>query len=770
MFGRNPTGTMKIKPLYCALTAALALLPALALANGVVKDIRIEGLQRTDPGTVFNYLPMRVGDAFDSNKARDAVKALFATGFFNDVRIEVDGDALVVTVEERPTIAQLDIQGANSISKDQIETALKSQGFAEGRVFQQDVLDNAINELKQQYFARGRYSVLVNAEIQKLERNRVGVRFDIKEGIVAKIRHLNLVGNKAFSSAELLDLLSLSDGDWMSWYTKSDQYSKQAVSADLEKLRSHYLNQGYMEFRIESTQVAVSEDRESVFLTINLHEGEKYTIGSIGVTGEVILAEQEIRRLISLKPGQVFSREQVSRSVAAITERLGEEGYALANVNPVPEIDREKRIVNFTFYVDQGRKTYVRRINVSGNYQTRDEVVRREMRQMEAATYDGKKIKRSRQRIDQLGYFNEVTLDTAAVADSVDQVDLNVSVTEKKTGSMNLGIGYGQVDGLILSASLSQNNFLGSGKNFGFQISHSKSSKNYSASVTNPYATPDGISFGYNAYLSKIDPSQLGTGRYSTTALGGGFQIGLPVSDDNKMSLGLNAEELKIITSTTYPPAMHVRNYINKFGSTNENYSISLGWSRDRRDSSVFPSSGYLTQLNSSINVPGATTQFYKLSVSNQAFMPLWGRWVGAWTIDASTVRAYSGSEVPFYRNLYAGGVGSVRGYESSSLGRKDENADPIGGDRRLVNNLELIAPFPGVKDDKSLRLGAFWDAGGIWSKGENLSADALRQSAGVALTWFAPIGPIKLSYAKPINKKEGDQIESFQFQLGYVF
>jgi len=768
MFGCNSTGTMKIKPLHYALSAALALLPVVALA--AVKDIRVEGLQRTDPGTVFNYLPLRVGDAFDDNKARDAVKALFATGFFSDVRIEIDGDVLVVTVEERPTIAQLDIQGADSISKDQIETALKTQGFSEGRVFQQDVLDNAVNELKQQYYARGRYSVIVNAEVQKLERNRVGVRFEIKEGLVAKIRSLNLVGNKVFDRDDLLDLLSLSDGDWMSWYTKSNQYSKQALSADLEKLRSHYMNQGYMEFRIDSTQVAVSEDREGVFLTINMSEGEKFTIGQIAISGDSVLAEQEIRRLISLKTGEAFSREKVSRSIAAINERLGEEGYALANINPVPEIDREKHTVNFTFYVDQGRKTYVRRINISGNYQTRDEVIRRELRQMEAATYDGKKIKRSRQRIDQLGFFNEVMLDTATVAESVDQVDLNVTVAEKKTGSMNLGIGYGQAEGMILSASLSQNNFLGSGKNFGFQISHSKSSKNYSASVTNPYATPDGISFGYNAYLSKIDPSQLGTGRYSTTALGAGFQIGLPVSDDNKMSLGFNAEELKIITSTTYPPAMHIRNYVNEYGSTNENYSLSLGWSRDRRDSSVFPSSGYLTQLNSSVNVPGSTTQFYKLSASNQAFLPLWGRVVGAWTVDTSMVRAYAGSTVPFYRNLYAGGVGSVRGYESSSLGNRDENDDPVGGDRRFVNNVELIAPFPGVKDDKSLRIGAFWDLGGVWAKGERLSAEPLRQSAGVALTWFAPIGPIKLSYAKPIKQKEGDRIESFQFQLGYVF
>jgi outer membrane protein insertion porin family len=483
-----------------------------------------------------------------------------------------------------------------------------------------------------------------------------------------------------------------------------------------------------------------------------------------------VLSEQETRRLISLKEGEAFSREKITRSVSAITERLGEEGYALANVNPIPEVDKEKHIVNFTFYVDQGRKTYVRRINISGNYQSRDEVIRREMRQMESATYDGKKIKRSKQRIDQLGYFNEVTLDTAAVPESVDQVDINVAVTEKKTGSMNFGIGYGQSDGVILNASLNQNNFLGSGKNFSFQVSHSKSTQNYSASVVNPYATPDGISFGYNAYLSKIDPSKLGTGRYSTTALGAGFQIGLPVSDDNKMSLGFNAEELKIITSTTYPPGSHILNYINEYGSTNENYSVSLGWTRDRRDSAVFPTSGYLTQLGSNINVPGSTTQFYKLTASNQAFAPLWGRWVGAWTLDASMVRAYAGSAVPFYRNLYAGGVGSIRGYESSSLGNKDENGDPIGGDRRVVSNLELIAPFPGMKDDKSLRLGAFWDVGGVWAKGEPLSSEQLRQSVGVALTWYAPIGPIKLSYAKPIREKQGDEIESFQFQLGYVF
>lgn len=773
MLGCDPTGTMKIKALHSILLAALATAPLAVHAFDpiVIKDIRVEGLQRTDPGTVFNYLPVKVGDRLDESRARDSVKALFATGFFNDIRVEVDQDVLVISLEERPTIAQIGIAGAESITKEQIEKALKFQNFSEGRIFQQDVLDNAINELKQQYYARGRYSVTITPTVSKLERNRVGVQFEIKEGIVARIKQINIVGNQVFTEDELLDEFGLSETTWTTWYSSSDQYSKQKLSGDQEKLRSYYMNRGYMDFRIDSTQVAVSEDRESVFLTLNLTEGKKFTIGEVKIAGNTIVANAELLRLVQLKKGEPFSREKITRSSAAITDRLGDEGFALANVNPMPEVDRETGVVNFTFFVDPGKKTYVRRINIVGNVQTRDEVVRREMRQLEAAQYSASKIKRSRQRIDQLGYFSEVNLETAAVADSVDQVDINVDVTEKKTGSMNLGVGFGQSEGLILNASLNQANFLGSGKNFGVEAVRSKASKTYSLSVNNPYATPEGLSFGWSTYYKTTDPSSISLGRYNTSAVGAGVNFGLPLTDENRLGVSFNAEDLKLQTTNSTEPPPYIVNYINRFGSRNSNFTASIGWSRDTRDSGVFPTSGAKTSLDIAANVPGSTTQYYKPSVSNQFFFPVYGKWVMLWNLEAAYLHEYGGSAVPFYRNLYAGGVGSVRGYSSSSLGPRDTRYNnPMGGDRRIVNNFEMMTPIPGVKDDKSLRLSAFGDMGGIWGKGEPLSTADLRKSVGVALTWYAPIGPIKLSYARPLQTKVGDDLERFQFQLGYLF
>ncbi|WP_148715641.1 outer membrane protein assembly factor BamA [Chitinolyticbacter meiyuanensis] len=761
---------MKLKPLHLLLAAALGspLSAAWAFDAFVVRDIRVEGLQRTDLGTVFNYLPVKVGETVDDTRASEAIKALFATGFFNDVRVERDGGTLIVTVDERPTIAQININGSKLLEKDQIRQALRTQNFAEGRIFEQGVLDAAVNELKQQYYGRGRYSVIIKTQITKLERNRVGVQFDISEGDVARIQRINIVGAKAFDEDDLIEQLSLTTPNWMTWYTRSDQYSKPKLQADLEALRSFYLDRGYLEFSVDSTQVALSEDREAVYLTINITEGQQYKVSDVKLVGDTVVAPDELSRLIELKSGEVFSRQKLNRSTAAISERLGVEGYAFANVNAVPQIDKESRTAAFNVYVDPGRKVYVRRVNIIGNNLTRDEVIRRELRQLESAQYDGSKIKRSKQRLDQLDYFSEVTVDTAPVSEASDQVDVNVRVAEKKTGNFNIGAGYGQSEGIIFVLSLSQSNFLGSGKQFSAEFNNSSANKVYSFSLQEPYMTPDGISVGYNLYRRDTDPSELDIGDYSTSSYGGSVRFGIPTSETNRINFGLAAEHLKLQTTSESPD--RVLDFIGRNGEVNTTFTTTLSWGRDTRDSAAYPTRGMQTSIGGEVTIPGSDLDFYKINFSNQLFIPIWNTTSLMWNLDIGWGDQYNDSEFPFYKNYYAGGVTSIRGYKFGTVGPKDENGDGIGGNKKLVNNVELLFPIPGMKDDKSTRLSLFADAGAVWGTGHDVDFAELRYSAGMAFTWISPIGPIKLSYAKPFNEQEGDRLESFQFQLGNVF
>ncbi|MFC7092474.1 outer membrane protein assembly factor BamA [Jeongeupia naejangsanensis] len=759
-----------MKPLHLLLAAALssASVAAHAVAPFVIKDIRVEGLQRTDPGTVFSYLPVKVGDRFDDSRATESIKSLFATGFFNDVRVESDGSVLIVTVEERPTIAQININGSKLLEKDQIKTALKGQNFAEGRIFDQAVLDAGVNELKQQYYSRGRYSVIIKTTITKLERNRVGVQFDISEGEVARIQQINVVGNKAFSDSDINGLFALTTPNWMSWYTKSDQYSKQTLSADLEKLRSYYLDRGYLEFNIDSTQVAISENREDMFLTVNVTEGDQYTVSDVKLVGDTIVPREEVDKLIELKAGEIFSREKLNKTTAAISELLGNEGYAFANVNAVPEIDKEKHTVAFTLYVDPGRKVYVRRINVSGNNLTRDEVIRRELRQLESAQYDAAKVKRSKQRLNQLGYFNEVTIDTPIVPEATDQVDMNVHVTEQKTGSFNIGAGYGQSEGIVVILSLSQSNFLGSGKQFTAEVNTSQSNKVYSLALSNPYATPDGVSLGWNIYQRETDASDLDIGDYATSSYGAGMSMGFPVSETNRINFGLNYEHLELITNDGSPG--YVKDFVTQNGNQYNNYPATVSWARDTRDSGSYPTKGWYTRVTGEVSLPFSDLDYFKILGQSQLFIPLSTDYTLMWNIEAGYGDSYGENSYPFYKNFYVGGVNSVRGFKFGTIGPKDEDGNGIGGTRKLVSNLEFLFPMPGVKNDKSMRLSIFADAGAAWGEDADVSIDGLRYSAGAAFTWISPVGPLKLVYAFPLKYEDSDELERFQFQLGKVF
>lgn len=737
----------------------------------VIKDIRVEGLQRTEAGTVFNYLPIKVGDTFNDQKARDSIKSLYATGFFNDVRIESSGNVVIVEVAERPVISQLTITGSKEFDKEQLKKGLKDNGLAESRVFDQGLLDQAVQELKRQYYSRGKYSVEIVPHVTKLERNRVAISLDITEGITARIRDIRIVGARAYDTDTLLDQFSQTTGDWTSWISHNDQYSKQKLTGDLEKLRAWYQNQGYLEFNIDSTQVAISADKESVYLTINISEGKRFTVGDLKIGGDLKVPEAELRPLLLVKSGEVFNREKINDSVTALSDRLGKAGYAFANVNVVPDIDREHDRVGFTFVVDPGRRTYVRRVNITGNDKTRDEVVRREMRQLEGAYYDGAAIKRSKERIDLLGYFEDINLETPAVGDAPDQVDVNVRLKERSTGSISAGIGYTQGDGVQLSASISQANLFGSGKSAALSISNGSVYKVASLSFTDPYYTKDGVSLGYNLYHRIYNPSSTSQSEYKTSSNGFSVTAGVPVTEQDRINYSVGLDVTRISLFSNSP--QQYWDYVSKHGENNSTITGGVSWSRDTRDSALWPTRGYTMGASLDGGLPGGNVQFYRLGHNESWFFPVSKTYTLMLSGEVGAINGYGKTKtVPFFDNYYLGGIGSVRGFESGSMGPRDSNDYALGGTRKAILSTELLFPFPGLRDNKTIRMSLFADAGTLWDDKNNDSSmsNGFRYSAGLALTWLSPIGPMKFSFAAPMHTKSTDKLQRLQFQLGTVF
>lgn len=755
--------------LLAGLLAALISETVAAFSPFVVRDIRVEGIQRTEAGTVFSYLPVKVGETFTEEKASQAVKALFGTGFFKDVRLEVEGDVLVVIVEERPAIASLDFTGVKAFDKEQLRKGLREVGLAESRIFDRALVERAEQELKRQYLSQGYYAARITTTVTPLERNRVGLNFTVEEGEIAKIRQINIVGAQAFKEKDLLDLFVLRTPGWFTWYTKNDQYSKQKLSADLETLRSFYLDRGYLEFNIESTQVSITPDKQDIYITINIHEGSQYTVSSVKLAGEFLLPEEELVKLVKIKPGMLFSRELVTESTKAISERLSNEGYAFANVNAAPEIDKEKKQVAFTFLIDPGRRVYVRRIEVQGNTRTRDEVIRREMRQMEGAWYDGEKIKKSRARVDKLGYFDEVTVETPAVPGTTDQVDLHVNVKEKPTGNLMLGAGLSSSEGLVFSGSVNQQNLFGSGKHVGVGFNTSKVNTLYSFSYTDPYYTIDGVSRGFDVYYRDTDTSKITTlATYATKSLGGGVRYGLPIGEDDFINFGLAVDATQIKQTTNTP--QRFKDFITQWGDKFAGLIGTVGWAKDTLDSRIYPMSGSVVRLTGEVGV-GSSLKYYRANAQYQRYFPIGREYALMVNGEYGLADGFGGRPLPFYKYYYAGGVGSVRGYKAGSLGEVDPNTgDRLGGDRRLVLNAEFLFPMPGGGKDKSVRLGAFADAGWVWGIGQKMNFNDLRYSAGLSLAWTSPLGPLKFSLAQPLNKKEGDQTQRLQFQFGTLF
>jgi outer membrane protein insertion porin family len=732
-----------------------------------VGDIRVEGIQRTDAGTVFTYLPVKVGDTVDSATASESIKALFSTGFFNDVRLEKSGNVLVVIVQERPAIAQVDVAGSKEFPADQLKEALQQIGLKESRIFDRALLNIAEQELKSQYIARGKYGIKIVTTVTPLERNRVAISFTIFEGKVARIQQFNFIGNRLFDDATLKKEFSLTTPGLMTWYTDSDQYSKPKLEADLESLRSFYLDRGYIEFSIDSTQVSISPDKENIFITVNLTEGEKYTVKSILFAGELIVPEEELNALNQVEVGAIFSRERLTETTKLISERLGDEGYAFAAVNAVPELDRENNEVTLTLYIDPGRRVYIRRIVISGNTDTRDAVIRRELRQFESAWYSTKKLNRSRQRIDKLGYFSEVQIDTPSVPGTADQVDVNVRVTERNTGNLTFGIGYSSTEKVVLTAGLAQNNIFGTGNSLSFQINTGSVNQSYSLSYTNPYFTDDGVSRGFDFYRRDLDSTSLDVAPFNTKTLGFGIRFGVPITEFDRINYGFAYEKTDIGLFANSP--QRYIDFVNEFGNITDAWPVTASWARDKRDSVIYTTAGTLQRFGVEVSVPIGDLTYSRLTYRLQWYYPLLRSVTSLVQTRLGLGAGYDDQDLPFYKNFFAGGVNTVRGYTAASLGPKDLDGNALGGEIQVINNFELLFPFPGLGKDQSIRVATFVDMGMVGDTYDYI-AEEMRYSAGLSFGWFSPVGPLKLVFAYPINDQPGDETERFQFTFGSAF
>ncbi|TAK78813.1 MAG: outer membrane protein assembly factor BamA [Aquabacterium sp.] len=759
----------RLRPLIAAAIAAAFLhQPAMAVESFQLKDIRVEGLQRTEAGTVFASLPFRVGDTYTDEKGAAGLRSLFATGLFKDVRLEIDGNVVVVIVEERPVISSVEFAGAKEFDKDALLKALKDIGIGEGQPFDRALADRAEQELKRQYLNRSYYGAEVVTTITPIERNRVNVTFAIREGEIAKIKEIRVVGSKAYSEGDLLSNFELTTGGWLTWYTKSDRYSRAKLNADIETLRAYYLNRGYLEFNVVSTQVAISPDKQDIRITINIDEGQPYVVTGVRLEGDYLGKDDLFKSLVTVKPGEAYKAEDVASTTKAFTDRFGAFGYAFARIDFRPEIDRANGRVVAVFNAQPAKRVYVRRINVAGNTRTRDEVVRREFRQFESSWYDSQKIKLSRDRVDRLGYFKQVGVDTEQVPGTADQVDLTVSVEERPTGNLMLGAGYSSAEKLTLSASIKQDNIFGSGNYLGIELNTSKYNKTYVLSTVDPYFTDDGISRAVDLYYRTSRPLNSQGEDYRLVTPGAAIRFGIPFTEFDTVFLGVGIERTEIQGSSAYLPNNYFL-YRERFGKVSHSLPLTLGWSRDGRDSTLVPNSGRYQRLSAEMGI-ALDSRYLRTDYQIQQYWPLSQRYTLALNGEIGWGTGLSGRAFPIFKNFYGGGLGTVRGFEQGSLGPVDVTGAYIGGNRRINLNAELYVPFPGAGNDRTLRLFGYIDAGNVWGENDELKLDSLRASAGIGLSWISPVGPLKLSYGTPIRKFPQDRIERFQFQIGTAF
>ncbi|PAA29620.1 outer membrane protein assembly factor BamA [Pseudomonas fragi] len=788
---------MNFARLLCSV--ALLLNASLAHAQGFkIADIRINGLQRVSAGSVFGALPLNVGEQVDDQQLVESTRALFKTGFFQDIQLGRDGDVLVITVVERPSIASIDIEGNKAISTDDLMKGLKQSGLAEGEVFQRATLEGVRNELLRQYVAQGRYSAAVDAEVVAQPRNRVGLKIRIDEGEVAAIKHINVVGNSVFDQAELDDQFTLKTSNWLSFFKNDDKYAREKLSGDLERLRSYYMDRGYINMEIVSTQVSISPDKKQVFITVNINEGTKYTVRDIKLRGDLKVPEDQITALLLVQKGQVFSRKLMTSTSDLITRRLGNEGYTFANVNAVPTPSKDDNTVDIEFVVDPGKRAYANRINFRGNTKTEDQVLRREMRQMEGGWASTYLIDQSKTRLERLGYFKEVNVETPAVAGVDDQVDVNYSVEEQSSGSITASVGFAQSAGLILGGSITQNNFLGTGNSASLGLTRSEYQSKYNIGFTDPYFTKDGVSLGYNAFYNKTDYNDYyddGVSYYSINSYGAGATLGYPINETSRISFGLTAQHDSIEPGTY--SADEIYDFIDREGKEFTNFKANLGWSESTLNKGILATRGYSQNLNLMVTVPGSDLSFYKIDYTGQTFLPVSASTSLRFHTKLGYGNGYGSTDgLPFYENYTAGGEGTVRGFESGTLGPRntpatgnyssagqayysDRNTEALGGNIMITGGVEYLFPMPFIKDNKSLRTSLFWDVGSVYSDKCYLSTTTgcdgvdlsqMASSVGVGVTWYSPMGPLSVNLALPIRKPDDAETQVFQFSMGQTF
>ncbi|MBH1978780.1 MAG: outer membrane protein assembly factor BamA [Comamonadaceae bacterium] len=760
----NRFGARTVTAVAAMIFAAQA---AWALEPFKVQDIRVEGLQRVEPGTVFSSMPLRVGDEYNDDKGAAAIRALFGLGLFKDVRLEATGGVLVVVVEERPTIADVDFVGSREFDKDVLKKSMRDIGLTDGRPYDKALTDRAEQELKRQYINKSFYGAEVITTVTPIERNRVNLTFSVVEGDTARIKDIRIVGNKAFSESTLKGLFDQDTGGWLSWYTKSDRYARTKLNADLETLRSYYLQRGYLEFRIDSTQVAISPDKQDISITVNVTEGERFVVSSVKLEGNFLEREDEFKSLVTIRPGEPYNADQVAETTKAFSEHFGNFGFAFARIEAVPEIDRENGRVALVLQAEPVRRAYVRRISVAGNDRTRDEVIRREFRQYEASWYDGEKIRISRDRVDRLGYFTEVNIETLEVSGAPDQVDLLITVAEKPTGSLQLGAGFSSAEKISFSFAIKQENIFGSGNYLGVDLNTSKFKRTLVFSTTDPYFTKDGISRTLDLYYRSDKPYEDQGGNYELITTGAGIRFGVPFSETDTVFFGGALEQTRIKAGTNIPAAY--LSYADRYGASSSAVPLTIGWSRDSRDSALAPNTGRYQRLNTDWSVAG-DARYVRANYQYQQYVPLSKKFTLAFNGEVGLGKGMGGRPFPVFKNFYSGGLGSVRGFDQGTLGPRDVTGASLGGPKKLTFNTELIAPFPGAGNDRTLRVFTFLDVGNVYGDGEKMRLSEMRASVGIGLSWISPLGPLRLAYAKPVRKFAGDRIQELQFQIGTSF
>jgi outer membrane protein insertion porin family len=764
--------------LIAAVVALMASTATVANNSFEVKDIRLEGLQHVAPGLVFRNFPVANGETLDETRLSSAVRKLFATGYFDDVKVARDDGVLVLQLQERPAIALIRLEGNKALKSEALLEGLKQSGLKEGDVFKRATLEQVKLDLLRIYASQGRYGAKIDAEVEPLSGNRVALNINVTEGKVATIHHINVVGNTLFDDETLLELFELQLPGFWSFYSNDDRYAREKLSGDLERLRSFYMDQGYLNFSIDSTQVSITPDRKDVYITINVSEGAKYTVKGVNLAGEMVVPENELRAVLSVADGDVFSRRAMIKSQEALSRELGNAGYMFANVAPSPEV-HEDDTVTLNYFIDPGKRTYVRRITVRGNTRTADEVLRREMRQMEAALASNEEIEKSKQRLERTGFFSSVNVETVPVPGTSDQVDLEYSVVEQQSGSFTASIGFSQSSGIILGLNVQQDNFLGTGRKIALGISNSDSLTEYSFSSTDPYYTVDGVSRGYSLYFRERDFDEDNASSYSTDEMGAGVTFGYPIDEYQRLNFGATLEQVTL-KKNDYSP-QEVVDFIDDEGDTYLNLVLQAGWSDNHLNRGIFATKGYAQNANVEVALPGSDLTYYKLGYSLRYYYPLSESelWVAKGWTRLGYADTLGGNKYPFFNHFFAGGLRSVRGFEANSLGPRDSEEDPFGGNVLVTGGAELIVPTPFGEASNTFRTSLFFDAGNVFdtscsatasSCDEGIQFDELRYSTGVAFSWLTPVGPLSFVLARPLNEKAGDETEFFQFSLGQTF